>query len=280
MDYIELRCEINPKEAYQDILIAELANIGYEGFVEEEECILAYIPQNEYNENLLAGISLWENENVLCTFTPAKVVQQNWNALWEKDYEPVVVDGICGIRADFHPQNTELIYDIIINPKMSFGTAHHETTRLMLSLLLNSAVKGEEVLDMGCGTGVLAILADKMGASSVIAIDNDEWAVNNSSENVRLNNSNNIKVKEGDASVIGQMKFSLILANINRNILLHDMEIYRDALKPDGLLFLSGFYSEDFEAINKLAGSLNLVHQRNLNLNNWIAAEFLYPSVK
>jgi ribosomal protein L11 methyltransferase len=276
MNYIELKCQINPAAEFQDLVIAALSEIGYEGFVEEETYLLAYIPEELYSEELLASLSIWEIDRLFCTFTPSKILPQNWNALWEKSYEPVIVSDRCAIRADFHPPFSNVEYEILINPKMSFGTAHHETTQLMISMLLKINLQGLDVLDMGTGTGILAILAAKKKAASVVAIDNDVWAVNNASENILLNKTNEIKVLQGDALLLKDMHFDLIIANINRNILLNDMDAYKTVLKEGGSVLLSGFYSKDLEAIKSKAESLKLVITDFVEKNNWVAAAFMH----
>ncbi len=276
MNYIELRCEIIPAEKYTDRIIAELTTIGYESFLEEDDgTLLAYIPEEKYNDYLIASLPLWEDHNLVVSFTPKLIKQKNWNEEWEKDYHPVVVTNKCGIRASFHKAFDNLEFDVIINPKMSFGTAHHETTCLMIEFILNTEMKGKYVADMGTGTGVLAILTAMKGAEKIIAVDNDKWAVDNAKENVAINNTDRIEVIEGDSKVLEPEIFNCVLANINRNILLTDMEDYSKALKDNGILILSGFYSVDLQAIIEKAKSLNLSFVESREKNNWTAALFI-----
>ena len=199
----------------------------------------------------------------------------NWNEEWEKNFEPIVIADACAVRAPFHkPFNVQ--YEIVIEPKMSFGTGHHETTFMMLQFILENTFEGKTVLDMGCGTAVLAILAEMRGASKVDAIDIDDWCVENSEENVLRNHCKYISVKLGDASVLPTSEtYDTIIANINRNILLNDMEIYSKGLKMGGELYLSGFYKEDLPIIIECCNKLGLQFVENKEKNNWIAAKFV-----
>ncbi|WP_424656351.1 50S ribosomal protein L11 methyltransferase, partial [Capnocytophaga granulosa] len=197
----------------------------------------------------------------------------NWNEEWEKNFSPIVVEDLCTVRANFHPvPNTR--YDIVITPKMSFGTGHHETTYMMLQQLLPLSLEGAKVLDMGCGTGILAIMAALRGAHDITAIDIDPWCVENATENVQQNNCSFITIKEGDVSLIAGEQYNLILANINRNILLSDIPAYTQALLPQGLLLVSGFYEEDLPAIKEKCQEVGLTYLSHIERNRWVSAKF------
>jgi ribosomal protein L11 methyltransferase len=199
---------------------------------------------------------------------------KDWNELWEASYQPVVVNERCRVRAPFHDPDPSFEFDLVIEPKMSFGTANHETTAQIIQLMLETDFKGKEVLDMGSGTAVLAILAKKLGAAHTVAIDNDEWAYRNAFTNIELNGIPDIEIVLGDALAI-KGQFDVVLANINRNILLRDMHYYVDAMRPEAHIFFSGFYTEDLDSIKAEAERLGLRYRRHLSRNNWVAAEFV-----
>ena len=278
MDYIEIKCKVSPMERGCEILTALLGEIGCDSFMEWEEGLSAYIPEKDFSEAELQQIQLPAEAGINWSYEIIKVEDQDWNALWESNYEPVWIDGRCYIHAPFHPAE-KAEYDILIEPKMSFGTAHHETTSLMLSLLLQTECEGKRVLDMGCGTAVLAILSKLKGAVQVTAIDNDEWAYRNAMENCANNNMDDIHCILGDAQSIPMQKYDLILANINRNILLQDMETYVAHLEKGGKLFMSGFYEgEDSLSIKQKAESLGLTHKETQSKNRWTTLGFILQS--
>jgi len=273
VNYIELACP-KPTDSIQgEILIAELAEIGFESFSEEEEKLLAYIRQPDFSQEKLLSIKLIKQVEDLINIQ--LIEDQNWNAVWESNYPPVSIAGKCHVRAPFHKWDEKVDFDILLNPKMAFGTAHHETTALMITHLLDEDCEGKVILDMGCGTAVLAILASMKGAQEVMAIDNDEWAYRNSIENIGLNNCNNIEPLLGDASSLASTPiYDLILANINKNILLRDIRKYATTLKAGGRLYLSGFYTEDLKDIKNEAEKNGLNYVNHKTKNNWVAAAF------
>ncbi|MCB2207657.1 MAG: 50S ribosomal protein L11 methyltransferase [Bacteroidetes bacterium] len=275
MKYIELTCEKPVSGEQLEILIADLAEVGFESFTEESSHLLAYIPENDYSESMISANTYLSEQEAAGKLTIKLIKEQNWNAVWESNYDPVVIDGKCQVRAPFHPADNSMQFDILIHPKMSFGTAHHETTSQIIGMLLEEKVGGLKVLDMGCGTGVLAILAMLKGAKSALAIDFDEWAYNNCIENVALNNVKNIEVKQGDASSLGGETFDLILANINKNVLLADMHVYAKVLEKGGRIIFSGFYHSDLDEIKAEAKKSNLFYCSHNEKNDWVAALFI-----
>ncbi|MDR9456832.1 MAG: 50S ribosomal protein L11 methyltransferase [Salegentibacter sp.] len=272
-NYFEFRFKIEPLQPGSEILIAELGYLGFESFVEEEDGVTAYIPVEEYEEDLLAQVHILQSDEVEISYSKNEIEKVNWNEEWEKNFTPIVIDDRCSIRATFHP-SAETEYEIVIDPKMSFGTGHHATTHLMIQHILKNDFTDKNVLDMGCGTGVLAILASMKGAHIVDAIDIDNWCYQNSLENVERNNCDNVSVEEGGAELLEGRKYHIILANINRNILLRDLPVYVASLEANGELFLSGFYEEDVSAIRKACEELGLKYVEHLERNNWVAVKF------
>jgi ribosomal protein L11 methyltransferase len=273
--YIEYDFKVIPPQPGTEILIAELGYAGFESFVEHEEGVQAYIQKGAWNETILEDIFVLKSAEFKITFQQKEIAQVNWNEEWEKNFNPIVVANTCAVRAPFHkPFNVQ--YEIIIEPKMSFGTGHHETTFMMLQHILETNCEGKRVLDIGCGTAVLAILAEKRGATSLDAIDIDEWCVENSTENLERNACSLTKTRLGGAEVIPTApKYDIVIANINRNILLEDMGTYVSVLKKGGDLFLSGFYREDLPIITKCCNNLGVTFVENKEKNNWIAAKFV-----
>jgi len=271
MEYIEVICNLKPGPHSGELLIMHLGEIGFESFEEGDGHILAYIPVDNFTESVKTALNSPKLAEFMTGFMWQIIPDQNWNAIWESQYDPVLIDNVCMVRAPFHQPVPGIEYDLVIMPKMSFGTAHHETTRQMIQYLLETDVKGRSVLDMGCGTAVLAILASKKGAASVEAVDNDEWAYNNALENVQGNNCTGISVFLGDAALLKGKKFDIILANINRNILLNDIKSYSACLNEKGYLYVSGFYTEDVDSISRTCETygLNIVSKRELN--RWTA---------
>lgn len=272
MQYNGLKFSWEDEAFMAEILIAFIADLGFESFEEGEKELTAYIQSEMFNQTELDDL-LNQLESKI-SYSVEEIKEQNWNQVWESNYDPVIIADQCYIRAPFHEKNLDFKYEIEIEPQMSFGTAHHETTSMILEYILENDVKEESVLDMGCGTGVLAILAAMKGAKELVAIDNDEWAYRNSLENVQRNNFPEIEVIHGDVSDIAGKSFNTIFANINRNILLADMEAYVKTIKPKGRIFFSGFYMEDLPIIQKKAESLKLNYQDYKQKGKWIAAYF------
>ena len=275
MIYIGYYFKVKPLQPGVEILIAELGYAGFESFVETEEGLTAYIQKEECKSSILDDIQILNSDEFEISFTFEDIEQTNWNAEWEKNFNPIVVDDSCTVRAPFHEQSNTT-YDIVIEPKMSFGTGHHETTHMMIQHILKNDFKNKSVLDMGCGTGVLAILAEKRGAKPIDAIDIDNWCYLNSIENVERNKCEYITVHEGDSSLLKNKKYDIIIANINRNILLKDMEIYASSLNKKGMLFLSGFYNSDIPIIETECEKYMLKLDEKLERNKWVSLKFLY----
>ena len=271
--YIEYNFTFSPKEPISEILIAELGNVGFESFVETENGVTAYIQKTDWNAEILADVFVLNSDEFSIEYNLNEVPQTNWNAEWEKNFEPIQVDDLVSIRAPFH-ENPNLKYDIVIEPKMSFGTGHHETTHMMVQHLLQLDLENKKVLDMGCGTGILAIFAEMKGAKPLDAIDIDNWCYENSVENVTRNNCENISVYEGDATLLVDKKYDVIIANINRNILLMDMKVYTNCLQEGGVLLLSGFYEQDIPVIDAEVIKYGLKLEKFIQRNNWVALKY------
>lgn len=276
MDYVELICKIKADNTQEitDILIAELNEIGYESYDETEEGLNAYILEKFFDLEKVKQLQVNNIPNILIDYSHEVIKTQNWNEVWEKNFDPIIVEDQCLIRAPFHKDTPKTKYEIVIEPKMSFGTGHHETTYLMLKTILELSLIDKVVLDMGCGTGVLAILAELKGAKDVTAIDIDEWAYNNTIENIEKNNCKNIKVYQGDASLLTSQEFDVIIANINRNILMDDIKHYSRTLKSGGTLLLSGLYDKDLPMVKEEAAIHQIEYIQHFEKHNWVAAKF------
>lgn len=276
MDYIELDCKIEPFSAeIAEILTAELSEAGFESFVEKEGGLLAYIQEELFANVELNELNIVSNPDFEIEFGYKKIEEENWNETWEKNYfEPIIIADECVIRSSFHDEFPDFKYRITIDPKMAFGTGHHETTSLVIKEILQLDVIGKDILDMGCGTGILAILCALKGATDLTAVDIDEWSYNNTIENMELNNIEGIKVLHGDISVISNQSYDIIFANINKNVLLKDIPKYAENMKVGAELILSGFYNNDIEDIDKVAIANGLEFIKKDEKNNWTLLKY------
>ena len=261
------------KQIGTEILMAQLGEKPFESFVETDSGLTAYIQKELCDATVLIDILILQSSEFEIAYTIEEIEPINWNEQWEKNFDAIEVDGQCCVRAPFH-QKTNALFDIVIEPKMSFGTGHHETTHMMIQHILETNFASKKTLDMGCGTAILAILAEMKGAKPIDAIDIDNWCYLNSIENVTRNNCNNITVYEGDATLLQNVKYDVIIANINRNILLNDMAIYVNCLAPNGLILLSGFYTEDIDVINDCCTKLGLNFLTKKIRNNWTSLKY------
>lgn len=275
MDYIEVDFKVEPAEEFNEIVIAYLGTIGYTMFEESEKGVKAYIPEPEFNKEELDEMPLFQQEGALnISYNFSTIPYKNWNAEWEKNFEPVIIGREVYVRAEYHSADPAFRYELVIQPRMAFGTGHHATTSLMMESMLEHPLAGKDILDMGCGTAILAMLADKMGAKHILAIDNDPNATENAVLNCKVNGTGNVHVITGDASTPGSAVFDVILANINRNIILEDLALYNANLKPGGVLFTSGYYLEDLEMIRSKAASFGLELMDHRTRDNWCQAVF------
>jgi len=271
--YIEYNFTIEPRDPAAEILIAELGLFGFESFVETETGLLAYIPSEEHSEDVMNEIQILKSDEFIVEYSVKTIEQTNWNEEWEKNFKPINVDNKVYVRAPFHDAST-MDYEIIIEPKMSFGTGHHETTHMMIQHLLDLDLTNKSVLDMGCGTGILAIFAAMKNARPIDAIDIDEWCVENTNENIEKNNCEFISVFLGDAHLLKNQKYDIIIANINRNILLQDLASYKRCINSNGVLLLSGFYTEDEPLLQSTAKELGFEFLKKFERNNWLSLRF------
>jgi len=272
MNYIELSFVLLDRDHLSDIIVAKLNEIEFESYVETEDGVNAYIQEQLYNKEKL-NLVLSDLQNLFSfDYSIKDIKQENWNSKWEESFEPVEINEQCVIRAQFH-EKVDCEYEIIITPKMSFGTGHHETTFLMMNEMFSLNFNGKSVLDMGCGTGVLAILSKMLGSATTLGIDIDEWSYDNSKENAKLNNVESIEFLLGDVSSITGT-FDFVLANINRNIILSDIDKYIDAMNKNSDILLSGFLLGDVEIIREKAESLGLSFISHKNKNKWNLLHF------
>lgn len=280
MKYTAVNFTITPfSEDVADALIAELGNLNYDGFQYTENGFTAYIPTQEFQPDLLERLELLQllPQTYRIEKNWETIEDRDWNKEWEENFTPIRIGDRILVRAGFHETVPGIEYEIIIEPKMSFGTGHHATTALMLETILDFAeeIQGKTILDMGCGTAILSIMAAKTGAKNILGIDIDDWAFRNAMENIRTNHLDNIRIKIGDAGLLEQEKnFDVILANINRNILLNDMQHYITHLSPQGLLIMSGFYTQDLLLIREKAEQLGLLYRSHKTRENWVAVSF------
>ncbi|RAK02129.1 ribosomal protein L11 methyltransferase [Larkinella arboricola] len=273
MNYTEIQLTISPD--FTDILMAELANLGFESFVETDEGLNAYILEPDFDEAAIQSIVDKYAGQTAIAYQINSLEKKNWNEEWERNYQPIEVQGRIRVRASFHEPDAGFQYDIVINPKMSFGTGHHETTAMMLEHQLSVDAAGKTVLDVGSGTGILAVLAALQGAERVVAFDIEEWAVENARENAELNGCSPIEVFQGTIHDVNpDERFDIVLANINRNVLLADIPVYVRLIKPGGTLLVSGFYEQDAPDIEEKGRAEGLTKTGQLSQNRWVSLRF------
>lgn len=273
-NYIEYQFTVTPKEPWEEILLATLQELPFESFDHSETSLLAYVPEMLHFEGFLNSISLFEDPSISISVKKKTIKPVNWNAKWESEFQPIVIGDNCVVRADFHPDQGKR-FELIINPKMSFGTGHHQTTHMMLDFALSESFEGKSILDMGCGTGVLAILASMKGAVSVDAIDLDPWCIENATENALKNNCSNVNCVLGSSLTKDIPTYGLIFANINRNILLEQISSYSLALIEGGVLLLSGFYQSDIESLRQCCEAEGLSYEEEKQKGDWCALKFV-----
>ncbi|WPP48084.1 50S ribosomal protein L11 methyltransferase [Catalinimonas niigatensis] len=262
-----------------EILIAELSEMSYDSFWEQEEGFEAYILASKFDVSSLDQLLEKYKDWGAISFTSSRIEEKNWNVEWESNFESIIVEDQCLVRADFHKIDQKFPYEIVINPKMSFGTGHHATTYLMLSWQLEIEHTQKKVMDAGCGTGILAIMASLKGAGEIVAFDNNEWAVDNSRESFEMNHCSQVKMFLGTVEDISkEEKFDIILANINRNVLLQEIPFYAARLKRDGMLLLSGFYHYDAPLIEEKARANGLQVSAEKERNDWVALKLIFSS--
>jgi ribosomal protein L11 methyltransferase len=277
MEYKKVNFKIEPdNEVNREVLIAKLAESDFDSFTETDDTVEAFIPAAKFSEEFINKETLSPYQFFTFNYTVETIPDQDWNEIWEKNYfKPLLINDECLIRAPFHTDYPSANYEIIVEPRMAFGTGNHETTFLMISEILQLDLAGKKVLDMGCGTGVLAILASMKGAKELMAIDIDENAFNVTLENIRLNHIPNIEVKLGDADILSNDNYDYIFANIQRNVLLQDLPSYYNALNDQGTIIMSGFYLSDLDVLKLKAEAIGMTYIGHKEKNNWVAATFI-----
>lgn len=274
MKYTQVTFELEPMMPAREVLVAELADLGFDSFEETDKGLLAYIPSQDYKDELLSDLMAANMPDQNLSWQAQPMPDKNWNAEWEKNFEPIIVEEHCLIRAPFHASENYPL-EIVIEPKMSFGTGHHATTYLMIAQMLKMDLSSKKVLDMGSGTGVLAIAAEKLGAKDCDAIDIDEWAFENAAENFERNACKHIQNIMGGAEAIpAQTLYNVILANINRNILTRDMHLYNQVLAPNGSILFSGFYTHDKQDIDTVASTFGWTLTDQQSRGEWCALQY------
>jgi ribosomal protein L11 methyltransferase len=279
MAYLEFEIPVRSWSSNErEILLAKLSLIGFDGFVESDRLIQAYVKKEEFSGSLFNHlIDDLSKDGMHLQYRFHELVDQNWNEEWEKKFSPVIIKGKVLVRAPFHDAGGDLPCTLVIEPKMSFGTGHHHTTRLMIEAMMNYDLKGKRVLDMGCGTGILGIYASSKGAERVLGVDVDQWAYTNALENAERNKARAMEVRLGDVGILGQEQFDMILANITRNILVRDIQEYTDHLCGGGVLIVSGILAEDVQYVLNAAYRSRLDHRSTSERSNWISLSFVKP---
>ena len=277
MNYYELLfTTITTQDYQQDLLINALAEIGFDTFEEVDFGFKAFIASSEFDKEILEQTLSLFNQDFQFTYDITLIPQKNWNAVWESNFEPITIGNSILVRATFHQPNHNFPYEIVIDPKMAFGTGHHQTTSMMLSFMLETNFQDKQVLDMGCGTGILAIMASKLGATAITAIDNDKVCFESTIENAHLNNITNIEAICGSKEAIPEKKYDIILANINRNILLDQIATYNNIIECNAEIFLSGFYENpDLSIIIEAAKMYNLIYTTHKIDKDWVAVKLI-----
>ncbi len=275
MNTVELHCIIHADKSERqniaDIMLAQLSELGFHGFQDTPEGLKAYIPEADFNFEEVRNLPIYHIYPNTIELYHQVIKEKNWNEEWEKSFKPVKIGNEILVRAPFHSEEEDIRYEIIIEPKMSFGTGHHSTTWLMLKTMLELNFSGKKVLDIGCGTGILSVLASKMGASDIWAVDFNEWAYHNTHENAKINNIHNIRIIQGSAQAIKPYRFDVILANINLNVLLADLPVYSKCLTENGELVLSGIYQGDMKKIEENSNKSGLSYVKHKEKNLWVA---------
>ncbi|MFW0717981.1 50S ribosomal protein L11 methyltransferase [Pedobacter sp. N23S346] len=276
MQYIKAIFNFNSIEEFQqDLLISDLADLGFDTFEDSEGGFTAFVINDNFNEQAMKDLLNTYADDFAATYVLEDVADENWNSEWEKNFSPLIIDDVCYVRATFHEPKPSYPYEIIIDPKMAFGTGHHQTTTMMMQYILSADLLNKNILDMGCGTGILAILAGKLGAKSLMAIDYDDICYESTIENATLNNIINLKALCGSKEVIPDEEYEVIFANINRNILLDQIHRYAEVLKPEGKIFFSGFYLEpDLSMITAECAKYGIKYLDHKQNGDWVAAQF------
>ena len=274
MEYVKADICLAPNEEwFRDVLTARLGELGFESFMESSDGLKAFISEKDFSEVALNELLANQTSAVKITWSKEIIEDKNWNEEWEKNYfQPLLIADKCVVRAPFHREYPKAEYEVVIEPNMAFGTGNHETTSMMIEAILSEDLTGKSVLDIGCGTGILGILASMKGAEKITAIDISEWAVSGTKENAAFNRIENITVKQGNARLLGNESHDIIFANIQRNVLLGDMKTYSENLKQGGKIFLSGFYLEDLKDIEDEAKKRGLCYQNHKVCRNWVVA--------
>ena len=277
MIYTQISFKLNPdNQENREILVAMLSDLAFESFDESEDLIMGYIPGGSADLDEIGAITTLLPFSV--QFESEIIPDKNWNEVWEKNYfKPLLIGNRCLVRAPFHTEFEPAEFELVIEPKMAFGTGNHETTTLVAEQILNMDLTGKTVLDMGCGTGILGMLASLMGAKQVTAIDIDTWSFESTVENARLNNILNLEAKLGDASLLGDETFEIIFANIHKNVIINDLPVYESVLESGGKLYLSGFYNHDMADVKARAESLKLIETGFQEKNSWVVYSFKKP---